>query len=194
MMPIMKRVLLAAFALMLGTAAFAQTDFGIKAGLNYTKMSQIKLDGNSSDFKPGFHAGVFADINLLVVGIRPEILYSQKGFEVDGEGGTVESTLNYIDVPVMVKLNPAPIVSLYVGPQISFLLGDDWKSDLSGTFDPDSKSTEFAGVIGAGVRLGKLDLGARYNFGLSKVVSDERFDNFDKGRNQVIQLSLGIVL
>src|SRR3546814_1051760 len=119
MMPIMKRVLLAAFALTLGSAAYAQTDFGIKAGLNYTKMSQVSLDGGSADFKPGFHAGVFADINLLVVGIRPEILYSQKGFEVDNEDGTLKSTLSYVDVPVMVKLSPAPIVSLYVGPQIS---------------------------------------------------------------------------
>lgn len=193
-MPIMKRVVLAAFAIMFGTAAFAQSNFGIKAGMNFTKMSQISLQGESSDFRPGFHAGVFADINLLVIGIRPEILYSQKGFEIDTEEGTLESTLNYIDIPVMVKLSPLPIVSLYAGPQISFLLGDDWKEDLSETFDTESNSTEFAGVLGAGVRLGKLDLGARYNFGLSKVLEDEKFDNFDKGRNQVIQLSVGIVL
>lgn len=191
----MKKILLAAFAIMLSTAAFAQVDFGIKGGLNYTKMSQVKLDGNSSDFKPGFHAGLFADINLLVVGIRPELLYSQKGFEVDSEDGKVKSTLNYIDVPVMVKFNPAPIVGLYLGPQVSFLLGENWKN-LGETFDPDKNTTEFSGVVGAGLRLGKLDLGARYNFGLSKVVKDDqgRFENFDKGRNQVLQLSVGYVL
>lgn len=189
----MKKLLLAAAALILSSAAFAQADFGIKAGLNYTKMSQVKFNGNSTDFKPGFHAGFFADINLLVIGIRPELLYSQKGFEADSEDGTVKSTLNYIDVPVMVKFNPAPIIGLYLGPQVSFLLGDDWKN-LGETFDPDKNTTEFSGVLGAGVRLGKLDLGARYNFGLSKVVKDDRFENFDKGRNQVLQLSVGLVL
>lgn len=190
----MKKILLSAFAIMLSTAAFSQAEFGIKGGLNYTKMSQIRMDGESADFKPGFHAGVFANINLLVVGIRPELLYSQKGFEMDTDDGTHRSNLNYLDVPVMVKFNPAPIIALYAGPQVSFLLDENWKDNLGETFDPDRNSTEFAGVIGAGVRLGKLDLGARYNFGLSKVVDDDRFDNFDKGRNQVIQLSVGIVL
>lgn len=186
--------MLAACTLMLSSAVFAQTDFGVKAGLNFTKMSQISLDGESANFKPGFHAGVFADINLLVIGIRPEILYSQKGFEMDNEDGTLKSTLSYVDVPVMVKFSPAPLIGLYLGPQVSFLLNENWDEDLSETFDTDNSSTEFSGVIGAGVRLGKLDLGARYNFGLSKVLEDEKFDKFDKGRNQVIQLSVGLVL
>lgn len=107
--------------------------FGIKGGVNFSNI----YDSNEEDFdaegKVGFVAGAFLGIPLgQVVGIQPEVLYSQRGFQATGSNllGEYEfkRTTNYLDVPLFLAIKPSPVLTLLAGPQFSFLL--DGKYDF----------------------------------------------------------------
>ena len=79
----MKKILLAVM-LLCGAAytANAQSRFVVKAGLDFSKMDDIKLDNvnQSWNSQTGFHAGVGFQYKIPVIGLsfQPEVLYSQK--------------------------------------------------------------------------------------------------------------------
>jgi len=60
------------------------------------------------------------------VGIQPEALISQKGFQGSGTlGGSPYSfsrTTTYLDIPIFFQLKPAEIFTIVAGPQYSYLL------------------------------------------------------------------------
>lgn len=106
---ILSLALLAGFA----SAANAQTGvkYGIKGGFNGATFSGT--DSKGSEYKAGFAAGVFANFGINdQFSIQPEVLFSQKGASVDdfqtsalGSGTTFKSTLSYIDVPILARVN-----------------------------------------------------------------------------------------
>jgi hypothetical protein len=146
----------------------AQTDFdnrkslnfGIKAGTNYSNL----YDSSSEDFiaegKFGFAGGVFMAIPLgKIIGIQPEILYSQKGFKSTGTylGSTYEmtKTTEFIDVPLLLAVKPIDKLTLLFGPQFSYLMKQ--KHEFTGgtinitqqqEFDNDDITKNIMGLVG----------------------------------------------
>jgi hypothetical protein len=133
----MKKLLLAAslLAISWGTANAQSLNLGVKGGLNYTNVSGNT--GTYQDFdkayKPGFNAGIFTNIGISpMVAIQPEINYSTKGFRIDDErssGNTTTQTeiknrINYLDVPVLVQVKTGTIY-FEAGPQVGFLLNQE---------------------------------------------------------------------
>jgi len=94
-------------------------------------------------------------------------LLGSKSSDADDDG---KLDLSYISVPVLAKYMNSGF-SIVLGPQISFLASAKSKSsegdeDLKDQF----KSTEMAGVIGAGYTLSNgFGFEARYQVGLSNV-------------------------
>ncbi len=72
----MKKVFFAlAAVLMLSLTSQAQVKFGAKAGMNLSRFTE-----DFETMKPGFHAGVYAQINIApMFSIQPEVLYSMQG-------------------------------------------------------------------------------------------------------------------
>jgi hypothetical protein len=100
---------------------------GIKAGVNYSNVYDSKGDQFNANAKVGLAAGVFLGIPLgKYVGIQPEVLFSQKGFQATGTilGSSYDftRTTNYIDVPLFLAIKPVSFLTLLVGPQFSYLL------------------------------------------------------------------------
>ncbi len=60
------------------------------------------------------------------LGIQPEILFSQKGFEscatILGNNVIFTRTTNYIDIPIFFSVKPAETLTLLLGPQYSYLI------------------------------------------------------------------------
>jgi len=111
--------------------------FGIKGGLNVSNVYDSKDENFDTNAKLGWAAGVFLGIPLSTyVGIQPELLYSQRGFQGSGSllGSDYEykRTTNYLDVPIFLAIKPSPIVTLLAGPQFSFLMSsnNDFKNDI----------------------------------------------------------------
>jgi Outer membrane protein beta-barrel domain len=101
--------------------------FGIKAGLNVSNVYDTKGEDFVAKAKAGAAVGAFAQIPLgSIIGIQPEILYSQKGFK--GTGKLLGSqysytrTTDYLDIPILLAIKPVEMVTIVVGPQYSFLL------------------------------------------------------------------------
>ncbi|WP_046246227.1 porin family protein [Hymenobacter terrenus] len=178
----------------LGTGVHAQSvRYGFKAGGSLTRFtgSGTPLTG-SSDLKPGFHGGAVANVSVNDrLAIQPEVLFSMKGQQYDLLGATVKETLNYIDVPVLLKLSTQGFF-LEAGPQLGLLVSET---------NTGSKKVEAGYAAGLGYQLESgLNLGLRYNGGISKVYTVEYRDanNLPAGtyspRNQAFQLYVGYLL
>ncbi|MFR3278970.1 porin family protein [Phocaeicola plebeius] len=149
--------------LALAIPAQAQIKFGVKAGLN---VSKLHLSENivSKDNRAGFFVGPTAEFTLplLGLGIDGSVLYNQ--FGVDSEKGT--STKKSIEIPINLRwtVGFSSLVGAYVavGPQFGFNVGDRWFDEVC-----EFKKNTTSFNVGAGLKLlGHLQVGATYNFAL----------------------------
>jgi len=99
---------------------------GFKAGINYSNV----WDEDGQDFKAdprvGFAGGAFISIPIgKYLGIQPEVLISQKGYEAKGTllGTSYSSsrTTTHLDVPLQLQFKPSEFISIVAGPQFSYL-------------------------------------------------------------------------
>jgi hypothetical protein len=101
--------------------------FGVKAGANLSNVYNSKGAQFNSDPKIGFAGGVFLAIPIgKYLGVQPEILFSQKGFQATGNilgsSYSLTRTTEYIDVPLLFAFKPTEFITLLAGPQYSYLL------------------------------------------------------------------------
>ena len=100
---------------------------GLKAGLNYANVYDAQGEKFNADAKFGFATGAFVAIPIgKFLGIQPEILFSQRGFQgttvIFGNTYDFTRTTSYIDVPLLFSFKPIESLSLLAGPQYSFLV------------------------------------------------------------------------
>ncbi|MBL7851601.1 MAG: PorT family protein [Cyclobacteriaceae bacterium] len=192
----MKRAAILVILTLLGNGLYAQgTKFGIKAGLNLAQL-KVSVAGYSetSNSLTAFHGGVYAQMMTSEkFGFQPELLYSAQGAD---EGDSAKFNLNYLIIPVMMRYDVSPGISIQAGPQVGFLMsatvnGVDVKSEMN--------SIDFGLGFGFGVdRPSGFSFGFRYVVGLSNTFSSSTvsaMSNFGLGdikmTNQVIQFSVG---
>lgn len=141
----------------------AQIQFGVKAGLNVSKL-HLSKDLVSKDNRAGFFVGPTAEFTLPVLGlgIDGSLLYNQ--FGVDSEEGA--STKKSIEIPINLKWNIgfSSLVGAYVavGPQFGFNVGDRWFNNIC-----EFKKNTTSFNVGVGLKMfSHLQVGANYNFAL----------------------------
>jgi len=181
----MKKLLIVMITLGLTSQAFAQgIDFGIKAGVNFSSIS----DATGLDNRTGFVAGVFAGGKLGdKIGIQADLLYSQQGAEFSGG----EFNLDYVNVPIVLKYFVTNVIHVHGGPQFGVLVNDEVTVLGEVINDIGTKNFDLSGVVGVGVDLPMgIRLDGRYNFGLSDVLDDPEVEE-SNGKNSVITLSVG---
>ncbi len=123
-------ILIVSFALLTNTGItqdLSSITFGPKVGLNLSNVYDTQDENFVADSKIGLAGGLFLSLPLgSLFGVQPELLFSQKGFNATGSllgnSYSLTRTLNYIDVPLLVAVKPAPSFTLLVGPQFAFLL------------------------------------------------------------------------
>jgi hypothetical protein len=187
-------------AVALAGPAVAQSGVGIgaKGGVSFGNISNKGLLPGNLDTRTGGAGGVYLHAGTGIVGFGIEALYAQRGAKSDQSLATSETKLDYIDVPAYLRVAiPAPGVKpfAYAGPQISFEVRCKTAGDSDCATSSDRKKTDFAGVIGAGVRFGGalgISLEGRYVYGLrnldlSTVTSSESYKN----RTFMILLGIG---
>src|SRR5215217_4744493 len=136
----MKKLFIIGMGLTLSSLAFqsaAQSSndkvrFGIKAGANLMKLGNIEfLDQEfKTDYKVGFQAGIYADLPFADnFSFLPEATYTQKGGKitetVGDNTGSIDTKISYIDVPLLIGYRATPELTVFAGPQISFLLAQE---------------------------------------------------------------------
>src|SRR5437868_1349697 len=116
-----KTVIIAACFLIVSGAEAQHTHFGIKGGVNISRLN-FGDDDISSDNKVGVHFGVLAHIHASKTwAVQPELLYSLEGAQKVGNPQT-KYVLNYLNVPVLLQYMFSNGFRLEGGPQFGFLL------------------------------------------------------------------------
>ncbi len=101
--------------------------FGFKVGTNISNVYDSQGENFRADAKAGLATGGFLAIPIgRYLGIQPEVLFSQKGFQATGrnQGNDyyLSRTTSYLDIPLFLTFKPLPIMTLLGGPQYSYLL------------------------------------------------------------------------
>ncbi|MBL1221116.1 PorT family protein [Chryseobacterium sp. L7] len=158
------------------TQSTSPVTFGVKAGFNASTLTQADQYDNDQKLKPGFNAGVFANIPVAQkFSIQPEVLFNQVGskteerevYYVNSDKYSREvdykKSLSYLSVPVMVQYNILPQLYVEAGPEFGFLLGGKDKGDITTTKTSgnttNTQTTTFSDKI-------VKDLYSTFNFGI----------------------------
>jgi hypothetical protein len=153
------------------------TEFGVKGGFNMSNLYQNDADDENVLY--GFNAGVYATLPISdFIAIQPELLFTTKGAELKYDNalasGDAKFRLNYIELPLLVRVNITKNFNIHAGGYASYLVSS--KLTGSGTFDfdqdidTDDLNKFDAGLsAGVGVDFNPISVGVRYNYGLTTV-------------------------
>lgn len=102
---------------------------GVKGGLNLSNVYDTQGDNFIADSKLGVALGGFISIPLgNTIGIQPELLISQRGYNRKGSilGANYElsHSKNYLDIPILFAFKPTEMFTILAGPQFSYLASE----------------------------------------------------------------------
>lgn len=194
-----KLIVLFAVGLVSVASANAQRlTLGGKLGANLTKIDGVKF---SDSYQLNYQLGAFAEIDFSKNwGIQPEVLFSQSSASVESDFGSVyqdapsslldkDVKLNYLNIPVLLRINAGNILTLHAGPQFSILINDD--ENLFENGKNAFKDGDLSAVLGAQINISKLRVYGRYNVGLANI---NDIDNSNKWKSQQIQVGVGFTI
>ena len=184
--PLPQLAIVTLLALLSSMPAYAQLGFGF--GANFDHFGDIEGNREATlDNATGYHVGVFYDLGLGPLGLRPGVYYVDVGEATvefaedfcsldDGCNNVLDLTL--IEVPIDIRVRAmTPIIKPYAvaGPVLRFADSDN--EDIRESLN------EFtvAGNIGAGLELNVPGFGLRvmpeirYAFGVQSMVDDFEF-------------------
>lgn len=155
---------------------------GVEGGVNLANINGDDFD--DTKVRAGILVGVYYQMLLSSTNLylQPEILYSQKGWKFDGEGGDATYKLDYIVGSVLLAyymgatgpVNPF----LKAGPYLG--INTTAKADFDGDEQDldDVNETDVGVLLRAGVRVNKLEIGARLAQGFTEIVDGSDAKNF----------------
>jgi hypothetical protein len=196
----LKPSFIAAFIVLFMSASTLKAQFGVRAGINLANQT-FKIDGLSVTPESiiGLNAALFYNVSLsnnLV--LQPELSFSQKGSKFDETflGEEIKSTINYLEIPVLLKYKSnSERIGFFgqAGPALGFALsGKTTVGDESASIDFEEdglRRTDLGFHLGAGVSFGKFLVDARYMLGVANLSDAEEGTT----RNRGFMLSLGFM-
>ena len=191
----MKKTILSFFIILFAVSVMGQPtfDLGVKAGMNYSKVT-FDLDDYNSESVLKMHVGAFSRIGWGRVYVQPEAYFSAKGGEVKSSALETATQFNFncVDIPVLVGVKilkgGAANLRLMAGPVFSILVSD--KVDGDDLINPDYYENNYFGYqYGLGVDFLSFFLDARMEHGANDVYYHPGIDL--NGRNQTFMITLG---
>lgn len=175
-------------------------ELGIRGGISWPDLYDPESYADFT-YNTGYAAGIYYTTRIANSAIlfQPELLYIQKGFKADLPIFNYKYRLEYLELPLLARYNFKTtsqfVPFIYAGPYVG--LNVYAKSDAqyiadapnfipNSTLDNEVKPLEFGVVAGAGLGVGRVDLGLRYEAGLTKV-----FKNY-KGKNHILSIFTGV--
>jgi len=160
--------------------------FGIKGGVNFSNL--YSSDDDHTKMRTGYNLGLFGKFPASKsFSFQPELYYTTKGATVTYKNSFVEGTarfnFNYLEVPLLLVVNVTENFNVHVGPYASFLVSGKVKNESSVDlfdFEENINSDDYnkvdAGIAaGIGIDVGAVGIGARYNYGFTKVGKEKSF-------------------
>lgn len=199
----------------------AQITYGVQAGATIANWKGDALESLndvvdlSNGFvttksKTGISIGGYVNIPVTdKISFEPGLQYAQKGYTMQGDlkidalkflgvNASAKVEAHYIDIPLVLKAELAKGLSIYAGPQVSYLVKNNlhlnagvlgislYNDRLDITDNFNRVDMGLAGGIGYKFDNG-FNIKAGYDYGLSKL---DKNDNF-KAYNRVAKISVG---
>ena len=212
----MKKIALLIIMAVCGLSQVRGQDFGVKAGYNYSTFRGETSSISTIEGLSGFYIGGLVELPISnVLSIQPEFIFSRQGValrqEIKGFGFNVsinnaDIRLDYLNIPVMAKVNLGPLF-LQGGVQFGFLVSKPKVNRLPNTslftlLDKDSyNSFDFGVGVGLGFNFNRRFFAeARYTHSLTNVFdpNDDYFkasgigSNNNNFKNAVLSIGLGV--
>lgn len=212
----MRKIALLIIMTVCGLSQVRSQDFGVKAGYNYSTFRGETSSISTIEGLSGFYIGGLVDLPISdVLSIQPELIFSRQGValrqEIKGFGFNVsinnaDIRLDYLNIPVMAKVNLGPLF-LQGGVQFGFLVSKPKVNRLPNTslftlLDKDSyNSFDFGVGVGLGFNFNRRFFAeARYIHSLTNVFdpNDDYFkasgigSNNNNFKNAVLSIGLGV--
>lgn len=179
---------------------FYRIKLGLVAGLNISNLVNVNNSNFSTDTKAGLNIGGSLDIPIIYpLTFEGEVLYSQKGYRAVTPDGDFTQRSNFIDVPLLAKLQLAPKFNFLIGPQISFLTStqnvyrNGFNTVVEDVYNREADGytkSLIGGVIGLSVDVApNVELRGRYTLDLQSNDQDGYYA--PQYRNQVWQIGMG---
>ena len=184
----------------------AQKDFsknltyGVKAGLNITKISIIDVTYGPVKSLITPTIGGYAEYKIDEKwGGRAELLYIGAGgysnyVDDNGNSGKDKITMSYLSLPILAKYTLQKIpLSFIAGPQINFLLSG--KEVDAGLTDRNNwKQISLSGILGCEYKINeKFSVDLRYHLAFGSIFTKED-DPLGVVRNRILSFSVGYKL
>ena len=180
-----------------------QLKFGLKAGANLANVWDENDQDFQADHKLGFAGGAYLSIPLgTFIGIQPNVIYSQKGYQSDGrflgQSYTVTRTSNFLDVPILFELKPSPFVTIVAGPQYSYLMSqedkvisDNFSASEYEEFENDNIRKNTMGfLVGMDIHANQFVISPRAGWDFQHNKGDGTSED-PRYKNQWVQLTVG---
>lgn len=182
------------FTSVLAYEANGQVAFGLKGGLNLTRLD-VEDPELTYESRSGYHAGLFLRTRFNGVGFQPELLlFTQSGEVQSSFFGTAQEQFTYLSIPLMLKFYPFAGLNIQAGPQFGFLLDGerDYETFLgSGSQDITEhyKNSDVSISIGGGYDFDfGLGIDVRYNLGIKDI---NNAANEEPVHSRIFLVSLG---
>ena len=212
---------LAVISMIIMNSTKAQITYGVQAGATIANWKGDALQSLndvvdlSNGFvttksKTGISIGGYVNIPVTdKISFEPGLQYAQKGYTMQGDlkvdalkflgvNASAKVEAHYIDIPLVLKAELAKGLSIYAGPQVSYLVKNNlhlnagilgislYNDRLDITDNFNRVDMGLAGGIGYKFDNG-FNIKAGYDYGLSKL---DKNDNF-KAYNRVAKISVG---
>jgi hypothetical protein len=177
--------------------------FGIKGGVNVSNVYDSKGEDFVAKAKAGIAVGAFVQVPLgKILGIQPEVLYSQKGFKgtgkILGNSYSYTRTTDYLDIPILLTVKPVKTLTIVAGPQYSFLVREKnvFENTLFSTtqeqqFNNDNiRKNTLCFLGGADINFDKLVLSGRAGWDVQNNAGDGS-NNTPRYKNVWYQATIG---
>jgi hypothetical protein len=162
--------------LIIGSPVFVHAQLGVKAGLNFTDVTNVSSVNNQSS--SGFNAGIFYTTPYTrVIGSKTELVFSRQGYNYETSSVTGKVNLDYIMLPTYMCINITKYFQIQVGMQFGYLMNataDSANKSNSGMTGPLNSAlsyyNRFNYSLGGGVEVHPYKgilVGARMNVSLT---------------------------
>lgn len=174
----MKQIITTLLLGVFSASIYAQADsgIGIKAGVNYNENGSLKASTQSAfndilagaDKKMGYHFGLYAKIDLPLVYLRPEVVFTKTTSEYNVDGTTGSFDRAKVDIPVLVGYKLLGPLHVFAGPAFQYVIKDQFNDGFENfTLSSVEKNLTLGMQLGVGVNLNKLGIDVRLERGLS---------------------------
>jgi Outer membrane protein beta-barrel domain len=118
--------------------AIVNAQLGLKAGLNFTNVTNVSSVNNQSS--SGFNAGIFFSTPYnKILGSKTELVFSRQGYNYETGAVTGKVNLDYIMLPTYMCINITKYFQIQLGMQFGYLMN----------VNADSANKNSAGIPGS---------------------------------------------